>query len=130
MVSMVGFAASAKAATPPRSVTSAASPWVFQIRPKRMVNRLSAASIGKDFRQIAEDLVDFLSFQLALLKGKVRLDALVDVQQHGHVGVLGDLVRPRTGRIVNGKNGFLEFFFVGECFQLLVQIFLIAEEYR
>src|SRR5215468_1111216 len=68
----------------------------------------------EDLGNVLEDLGDGVVVQLTLLEGVIDLDRLVDVQQHGHVGVFFNVVSLGAGRIVDRKDALLDLLLLGE----------------
>src|SRR5262249_14461003 len=60
--------------------------------------------LRQDLDQVGDDLIDVLGRHLALLERVVRLDVVLDVEDDGDVGVLGELVIRRAGCVLQRED--------------------------
>ncbi len=75
-----------------------------------------------DLADIGDDGFDALLVEFAGLVGVIGADGEFVIKQHGDVGVLGDVVGLRAGRVVDAKNQVLEAFLAGQVLQRVFKV--------
>src|SRR5258706_13167613 len=86
--------------------------------------------LGDHLLDTGEDAVVVLGGEFAIFVRLVHLHIPLVVEDHGDVGVLGDFVylRLRACRGVDRQHDLFEVFFLGQVFELVLEVFIVVAE--